>query len=199
MNNQMEVTAAQIIGDLKDRESSQLANHLVHRLAAKQPIARYNDTNVYNFGNFSHGYVVLFDGEMVHYFVEYKKVKNDSLRFGRQIYVWRNPESGLPSAGFARHVMFNILLPKFGALITDKLQTRKGASLWSNALAYAFASGGLHCYFYDRRTSPSKLIPLYDQEDIGAWGKEIWGNGPDFQLTFAIISQRPMSLKDQKE
>lgn len=193
-----EVDATKIIPDLPSTLVDYVRTRLEKRLAdgKLKPLRQYRGADVYNFGDNETGYVVLRHQGRVEYFVRYKRIRHNGFRLGRQVLVWRNQEADAVTNGFAAYVMFDILLPKFGALVADKEQTRKGASLWTNALRYAFAKN-LHCYFYDRRSRKAELTPLTSDEDVNSYAHLLWGTSPAHLLTFAVISKAPLTLKSR--
>lgn len=191
-----EVKATKIIPDLPNALVKYVRDKLEARLVKGKikAIRQYRGADVYSFGDSETGYVVLYHNSRVEYFVRYKRIRHNGFRLGRQILVWRNQEADHVTNGFARYVMFDILLPKFGALIADKEQTKRGASLWANALSYAFAKG-YHCYFYDRRSRQAVLTPLHSDEDVNEHASLLWGPTQAHLLTFAVISKAPLQLK----
>lgn len=160
----------------------------------RKPSWQWRDADVYEFGDgSSNSYIFLVENGKVTYFVRYQRVRYAGLALGRQVLVLRN-EMTPATAGFAQHVFFSKLLPKYGMLIADKQQTEFGKNFWLNATDRAFGVG-LHVYFLDRRSAPHLLKKLDSDADIHQLRNEIWGTSKEFQNTFLIISQKPLVLK----
>lgn len=163
---------------------------------AKAPDAQYKGADVYMLGDRQNGYVTLVkDGEIL-YFVRHELIKHNRLQVGRQVLVWRNRKArhSTSSAGFASHVFFDYLLPKYHALIADKEQTPEGKQFWEYALDKAFALGK-HVYFLNRRTTPNTLTVLQDFNDVLDHVDDLWGFDEGHLRTFAVISDIPLKIK----
>lgn len=94
----------------------------------------------------------------------------------RQVLVWRNPKVGVGPAGVAHHVFFNVLLPKYGALVTDRLQTQRGQQFWEFAVAEALRRG-LIVELLNQSKQKTKRVhsteELYGLRDT-IWGPTLW-------------------------
>lgn len=190
----MEETATKIIPDLGSDLIKYVQKHLKDRiLGKKKPIGQYRGGDVYQFGDAENGYIVLVEDNEVAYFVRHRRISHNGFRLGRQVLLWRNSDSQATN-GFAQTVFFNILLPKYGALIADKEQTRNGAAFWANAIVSAF-SRSLHVYFLDRRSRKTQLIELLNDADVEKHRHDLWGNQRQHLLTFAVISNHKLQLK----
>jgi hypothetical protein len=191
--------ATQIIPDL----STNLVNMVRKVLELKirrggKPVGTHNGVPYYAFGDIGTGYIALYDGVNVLYFVRHKKVNHNGLSLGRQVLLWRDPTPSTKAAGFAQTVFFNILLPKYTALISDKEQTRNGKEFWSNAIIGAHARS-LHVYYLDRASSPNKLLPILNSTDLHKYDPLIWGTSTRHTYTFAVISKSPLSIVPKNE
>lgn len=158
-----------------------------------KPIATYKDANVYTTGTDGAGYYFLERNSSVIYFVHYKMIKGGGLRFGRQILVWRD-SADIAASGFAKHIFWERLLPRFKALISDTQQTPNGKAFWGYMIDEAF-SRGTPVYFYDRSSNPNRLIQIEDLTKLRQHDQEIWGTSNRHLQTHAVISEVPLQLK----
>lgn len=127
------------------------------------------------------------------YFVRHRRISYSGFKLGRQVLLWRDKSNDPVTAGFAQKVFFDVLLPRYGALIADKEQTRNGAAFWGNAIIGAFARK-LHVYCLDRRGTVT-LIPLESEADVDKFAPTLWGSTKSHLLTFAVISNGPLTLR----
>jgi hypothetical protein len=190
--------ATKLIAPLsEERGHVEYVKYLLRDKLAKKakPFATYQGATVYLLGDRQQGYVVLEKAGEVLYFVRHELVKHNKLHFGRQVLVWRNKEvQGTAARGFAIHVFFNYLLPKYKALLADKEQTRDGKQFWEYALDFAFQKK-LFVYYLDRRSTPNALYQLEDYADVIAHEDDLWGYEQGHLRTFAVISSVPLQLK----
>lgn len=162
-----------------------------------KPLTQYRGADVYAFGDKENGYFVLVKELEVLYFVRYEAVRHHLPQaLGRQVLVWRNKEasSSASSVGFAQHVFFDYLLPKYKALIADKEQTPNGKQFWEYAIEKAFVLRK-HVYFLNRRVHPNTLIQLANSADVLKYENEIWGTENGYLHTFAVISNTPLKIR----
>lgn len=188
--------ATQLVEDLPESlisyEKGVIAKKLKERTA--KPDSHYRGGDVHVLGTPSDGYVVLTHEDKIVYFVHYKRVTLPEFTSGRQVLLWRDPASGQVGDGFAQKIFFDFLLPQYGVLVADTEQTRRGATFWSNAMLSAMRVGNLHVYLYDGRGSKPKLTSLTSDEDISANTKSLWGETEDHLRTFAVISNKALTL-----
>lgn len=196
----MEDLASQIIPDLETtRLVDEAQAYLDKRLKFnpdKKPQANYRGADVYQFGDGSStSYVFLAEGagREVTYFVKYQRIRYSGFVLGRQVMVVRKRQTSA-TEGFARHVFFNFLLKRYGALIADKQQTRFGKNFWTNAIGVALELNK-YVYFLDRRPSPNTLTRIESETHLFDLEPSIWGTDKRHQLTYAIISDRPLLLR----
>ena len=191
-----QLTSSKLIPDLETSLVEYVKEKLKEKLAkhSAKKISTYRGADVYSFGDDENGYITLVSDNQVVYFVRVRRIRHNGFRLGRQVLLWRDPQAGLVTSGFAQRVFFNILLPRYGALIADKEQTRNGAAFWSNACDAALARG-LNVYCLDRRSRKSVLTKLEDSEALDAFAKTLWGNTPAHSLTFAVISNKRLTLQ----
>lgn len=162
----------------------------------KQPAAgQWDGVPFYELGDRGVGYICLATSDQLLYFVRHKLVRNNKLRLGRQVLVWRDPEHVHPAAsGFAKHVFLNILLPKYKALIADQEQTKNGAAFWQHMLREAFQKN-LYVYMLDRRSSPNVLVPFSSYKDVVSNRDKLWGTTEGHRRCCAVISKVELSLR----
>lgn len=201
-----ETEASRVIPDLEDAELVDKANAYFWKRRVTNPrsvrfIGLYIDEHkIYRVGDGEKlGYLFLVNpiSDRVVYFVRFNRVGFAGLRLGRQVLVVRDPRIDIPG-GFPQHVFFDILLPNYTALIADKQQTRFGRKFWLNALQRAIGSSELHAYFLDRRTRQTQLIELQTPEDLTKYGSLLWGTAKQHELTFGVISNKPLRLKNSQ-
>jgi hypothetical protein len=186
-------SASLIIDELHNQLIEKIKNYLVVLLENALLIGAYRGAEIFSFGDDGEGegYLALVkDGEIL-YFVRHRKIEH--VAEGRQILVWRCAEAAHITGGFAQYVFFNLLLPKYKALIADKDQARDGAWSLSNAMQSAL-SRDLHVYCFDRR-STDKLISLKSIEAINDAAPILWGTGASRLFTFGVVSSIPVTLK----
>ena len=193
------ITAVQLIDPLDDDKMRIGLQQLFRKkdLAKRTPDEKWKGADIHTVGDDGEGYVLLVaDGDIV-YFVRYRKVRGAGNKFGRQVLVWRD-KNHPASTGFASHAFFEILLPKFGALITDQQQTQKGKDFWMYAVDRAVATPDMYVYIYDRRQHPNTLTKLSTVEELIAKTKYVWGRDEPFVLTHLVISKKPLKLRVDK-
>jgi len=192
------VEGSKLIQDLGTELIEHVRTSLFRKIkAGGKPFSTYLGADVYKFGDFGSGYVVLARGSDVLYFVRYEKIRHNALPLGRQVLVWRNKDDPA-TVKFARTVFFNYLLPKFTALVSDTLQTTNGKAFWQYSIDKALAEDK-YVYFLDRRSSPNRLIRLIDYPELVKYSSEIWGTDEGHKRTFAVISLKPLQLKSKQE
>ena len=189
-----EVEGTRIVPDL-ELDVPKLEKTFLKRTEKLQASGSWNGVPYYELWDRGVGYIVLCSSTELYYFVRYKEIKHNKLRLGRQVLVWRTPNyvSTKPT-GFARHVFFNLLLPKYKCLVADQQQTRNGAQFWGYMLTEAF-NKNLHVYMFDRRSSPSVLTELHSMNDVEENRKYLWGADAGSERVFAVISKVSLSIK----
>ena len=151
-----------------------------------QPIFEVND------GNDAKYVVMTIDGEIA-YFVRHLPVKDFPFGAGRQIMAIRLNKLHPAVVGLARHIMFQLLLPRYGAILSDETQTTEGNSFWINAMVVALQRR-LCVYFVDGREDEHHptFLRLHTKDDIAGVGKDLWGTTNDHMYTFAAVSIKPI-------
>lgn len=196
-----EVTATMLIEPLSEPSLAEATKLLWKKVKGKQaPMFLYGGAfPVYQVGDDFNGYILLFNPDMqtVDYFVNYKKVHHGGISAGRQVLLWR-AQSSPAAGGFAQHVFFKVLLPKYKTLFADTQQSDKGKEFWTNAIAHAFERN-LHVYMYDRRKVPNELVEFDGLGDLNKHQDRIWGTELGHKRLFAVISLDKLSLRAKKE
>lgn len=189
-----EVEATKIIQDLPRSLVETVRIYLnLKRAKGLKPIGSYRGAQLYRFGDDGEGFLALVHNDKIVYFVRHRRIRYGGFKLGRQVLLWRDKTNDPVTGGFAQKVFFDILLPKYGALIADKEQTSNGAAFWSNALLGALARN-LRIYCLDRRGKVT-LTELKDESDIETFAPVLWGTTPAHLYTFGVISNKPLSLR----
>lgn len=162
-----------------------------------QPAGTHLGNPFYILGDLGVGYVVMFHENEIAYFLKFKRIRYNGFRLGRQVLVWRDKSISGVTDGFAQRIFFRVLLPKYTALIADKLQTQFGRNFWANAIDRAH-SQGLYVYLLDRRAKKSVLTRITTEEQLEESRSLLWGTTKAHELTFAVISKRPLVLSDNQ-
>lgn len=191
--------ATKLIPDFDLSRTDQWFQELKNIVSRKKPthIKKYPDElggDLFTTGDNSNGYYYLqVDGEIV-YFVRYRLVKANGNKFGRQVLVARKASS-IEANKVAIHIFYEYLLPRFGALITDTQQTRHGKQFWMYALGEAFEKK-MYVYCLDRRGTPNTLDLIADRHVLKSdYSDIIWGQDDAHLRTYAVISNKPLSVK----
>ena len=178
-------------------EAQEYFNKRMWRDPKRKPDWKHKGADVYQFGDGTDvAYIFLVEKDEVTYFVKYRKISHNGFRLGRQVLVLRIKMTAA-TGGFAQYVFFNVLLPKYGALIADQQQTEFGRNFWANAIVRAFAQK-FHVYFLDRRSTPNALHEIKNDSDLDHYAPQIWGESRGHERTFAVISQTKLHLISRK-
>ncbi len=106
-----------------------------------------------------------------------------------QTAVWRTPASGV-APGLTSKV-FNRLIEKYGAIVSDKLHTDRGRDFWIDQLALAFDHGRKVGFL-----NKGQLVEIDAQEDLSRYldSKNFsygWGDNAQFQnYRFVIFKEK---------
>lgn len=135
------------------------------------------------------GYLVKYDkkeNEIV-YLCKFQVVNLEPIfsKVVTQTEVWRALKS-MP--GIAKRVFFDILLPKYGAILSDKIHTERGKDFWINCLGEALAKGldvGVVAgkQFYEK---PKDLSLGSFLSEVDTWKKGLENKERDEQIQFVI-------------
>lgn len=190
-----DVKATKLIPDLGQDLINDTLLYLRKKItsSAAKPLYKYRGADVYEFGDDGVRFTVLVHNDKVVYFVRYKRVRYSGFKLGRQVLLWRDKNNDPVTGGFAQKVFFGTLLPRYGTLIADKEQTKNGAAFWSNAILGAFARG-LKVYCLDR-VSKVQLTELTNEQEVEAHADKLWGTTNAHHYTFAVISQKPLTVR----
>ncbi len=104
--------------------------------------------------------------QTVEYYMEYEIQHADFIDTSwiTQVLVWRLGSRIF--AGLTSDLIFNILLPYYGTIVTDTQQTERGKDLWENLIRHAF-DRSLNVYLMDfENREVIQLEKLEDFQDI---------------------------------
>jgi hypothetical protein len=183
-----EETATRLIADISSERLENGAQALLRKKGTL--LHEFFDAYLYTTGDDGIGYYYLVSkrtGRVV-YFVRYRLVKANDMRFGRQVLVWRTKDTHgtLSASGLAKKVFNNYLLPRFGRLITDTQQTLNGKAFWEFMINEAFDNGKF-VYVLDRRSQPNRLWRS-KPETINQDYDTVYGTNSAFEHTHFVIS-----------
>ena len=108
-----------------------------------------------------------------------------------QVAVWRNLDIYL-TRKFPTYIFFNMLLPKYGVVMTDSQQTRAGRTFWQARIGDAIHKN-LYVYTFDQNTR--ELQRLHNTDDLDNAAPYIWARDPKFRTRRVLISQTPLTLE----
>lgn len=172
--------------------------YLDKKISKHEPTGSFSGADVYDIGDKQNRYIVLVKHNAIVYFVHVSQVKDGALRFGRQVLLWRNTKS-IYSASFPSHVFFDILLPEYGAVITDTLQTEKGKLFWQTLVALVLQKKHPgYIYFYNKDKRPLEFVEVTSVDQLNDLAPDIWGEKTPFQRRLLIISQSKLSAPKAK-
>src|SRR5690606_22701393 len=197
MNDDVEATRLipPLADDVYVKEAQKILDKRLSVTRPPEPFMLWeNKYPAYMFGDGEKkSYIILADeyGQLA-YFVRYRRISHNGFRLGRQVLLLRNPGTYAADV-FAQYVFFNVLLPKYTDLIADQEQTAKGRRFWVNAIQTAWARN-LYVYFLDRRSRKTELHEVNNLSALSLYSDDIWGKTKAHELTFAVISKRPLSL-----
>jgi len=141
-------------------------------------------------GDGNTGYFLLYDNvtQLSDYVIEYHAKKWSWLpRTVTQCLLWRRLGS-VSNRGITAEVFFDILLPRYGAIMSDRLQTEAGHNFWIDRMADAVAKG----YKVGLANMNMHKVDWYQGEYRGvvAWVKqqEAFGEGNKYQALRYIIT-----------
>lgn len=103
--------------------------------------------------------------------------------------LWRNTDD-IATTGITSYIFFKILLPQYGAIISDGLQTQDGKRFWINRISEAFDKE-LNIYVL-HELAPRKLIKILDQAEFAKLNRDgqIWGKEPKYKNFKLIITDK---------
>lgn len=142
-------------------------------------------------GDGNQGWYLLFNRKthLSDYVIQYAVRKWKWLpRTVTQCILWRRVGS-VSNQGITRDVFFNILLPRYGAIMSDRQQTESGHSFWLDRMAAAVASG-MRVGIADMMTHTVDWFSG-DSTDLTNWvrDKHSFGRGQKYQsLRYLIVS-----------
>jgi hypothetical protein len=184
-----EVHATRIIPDLDSSRFEEISQDLLKSKNSKM-VHEFFDSKLYSTGDDSNGYYFLVSNRSgrVVYFVRYRLVQSNGMKFGRQVLVWRtkNTQGTISVSGLAKKVFNSYLLPRFGRLITDTQQTENGRAFWEFMLNEAF-DNNTPVYVLDKRSSPNRLYRSTRESFVKDYDI-VYGDSQPFERTHFVIS-----------
>lgn len=123
----------------------------------------------------------------IEYIVRYSTVKLprqflSTSRAIRQVLVWHSALGTGYETGLASHVFFELLGPKFGALVSDTQQTKAGVGFWRYSIKTALAANKPVWFLKD-----AQKIAITSDQDLVDKSKVIWGTAIDFRRVVIVI------------
>lgn len=121
-------------------------------------------------GDDSNGKYIAYDKHLkeIYYLIVYHRMQKKVIgQTVTQTLLWRAQGNPLIELGFTVRIVFDILLPKWGAIMSDGQQTARGKEFWLNIVSRAWAKG-LRVGYVD--TMKNVLI----EPDIGENIVEFW-------------------------
>jgi len=94
--------------------------------------------------------------------------------------------------GLAKDIFFNKLLPKYGLMITDALQTEDGERFWFDRIRDAL-NLNLFVYYVDL-VNKKENFRILDTNTLRDKEDEIWGHSADFKSKRVIILDKELKI-----
>lgn len=148
------------------------------------------DSSLYRIGDSANGFIFLYDprSKFITYYIRYKtkKTKLHGLSV-TQTSLWRS--LGAPDTeDITRHVVFDILLKEYPAILSDQLQTDDGRRFWIDLMGKALTRGYQVALvdFTKQLIHPIDSYPalrIWTHETEGAWS---WNSMKHRGLRFVI-------------
>jgi len=130
------------------------------------------------------------------YYVQWKEIfhKFVGKRAATQIAVWRDQDEPITS-GLAQRIFFHYLLPIYGVMVTDTMQTPDGRRFWINRIGDAFKKD-LRVYYLnllqpaDGKSAKRELIEIDNETEFSKLSreKEFWGRPELYRARKILIS-----------
>lgn len=86
---------------------------------------------------------------------------------GAQTAVWRALDSDISEGGLAKTVFFDILLPRFGTMMSDSVQTERGRDFWISLLGHAIKRNKGNAYLIDYGFT--KIMSIEMMAELRVW------------------------------
>lgn len=116
------------------------------------------------------------------YYVNLEQVLNLHQKSIRQVYLWRAQSDVLPA--ITNIVFWEILLPRFGCIVTDTTQTQMGKDFWMRRLPEAFRMK-LQVSRVNQRTGV--VVQMDSMEDVYNNESSIWGSSSKHENELVMI------------
>lgn len=190
-----------LIDDISNVTPESVDNFFLPKIASgqarenpKQLAPRVN--TLYHYGdNHNGGYFLTpKDNSYVAYFVKYKTIhyRKLGLQALRQALVWRRMKGDVVATSMPQRVFFEILLPKFGQIVSDYEQTDFGRDFWLRVSESAF-NRNLYVYVVNRiGRDGDKLIRLDSFADIVELKDFLWAPIERNKRVLILISNKEL-------
>ena len=157
-------------------------------LPIAQAVGTWSDDTLYHVQDQHCAYYFLLDGlDEVVYAVKYKVEHVDELQTVCQTSLWREKDY-VPSMSIATYVFFSQLLPKYGAILSDKSQSVDGKTFWIRRCGEALHHG-LRVYLVDLRNSVKQELTSLSIRDKKLIAR-IWSDtDKDYQYIRLLITK----------
>jgi len=145
----------------------------------------------YRVGNNREGWYAGFDKKMglLYYLVHYERASSFIGKPITQTQIWRW-HTNLFAQGITERVVFEILIPKFGSIMSDEYHTPDGKRFWESLLARA--ERRKHYYGLLNLKTKDVFLPEINetvQDFLDRVSSEAWGDSEKFQNMRFIISK----------
>jgi len=200
-----ELAMPMLIPDVEHVTPEKTDKFFLPKIKSKQ--ARQNEkqlrpevNTLFSYGDDRNGgyFITPKDESYVAYFVQYKPITYSKLGLKalRQALVWRKTKGDIVATSMPLRVFFEILLPKFGQIISDYEQTEFGRDFWLRAVDMAFEKN-LFVYVVNRiGKDGDKLIRLDSFSDLVDLKDFLWAPIERNKRVLLLISNK--ELKEVK-
>ncbi len=137
------------------------------------------------------GLLFYMSNKQIEYFVRYAEspsLTHTEFKSLKQAKIWRASESQ-PSKDLLPYVFFNVLMKRFGRMVTDEVQTDGGRRMWNNFVFDEAFARNFRVYWLD----VSKEIPeVHEIPNVKVFKMAIpmiWGTAEHFKSNLVLISK----------
>lgn len=166
-------------------------------------VGAYGDNNIYRIKHSLEGYYFVPEDDRIQYLLHYKTHRFVPIDAVCQLEVWRDPRMMAPHEGptLAQEVFRNVLLAKYGAVISDKIQTVFGKRFWQQEIRHALSSGKCVYYLKLSGTETGQVQEIVRVRDWPHFKQEVlpfvWGTDLKHQLIRLLIANQPVQFPDK--
>lgn len=130
---------------------------------------------LYQHGSEKDGAYFVVGNDLIAYYMRYKAMKKNLVgaQSVTQTAVWQSLSAPLPS-GFVLSMVFDILLKKYPAVVSDRIQTAEGKNLWVRLMGLALSKGySVSLLDFSANTKhpiqSEAELRLWSTDESGAW------------------------------